>query len=433
MNIDKFKISRVRAREVIDSRGTPTVECEVELNCGVRAAASVPSGASTGRFEALELRDGSLSGKRRAARYFGKGVLRAVRNVNGPIADEISGCDVCDQTEIDRRMLELDGTGNKSKLGANATLAVSLAVARTAALARGQELFRYIGGVNAKVLPMPMMNVINGGAHSDAPVDIQEFMIMPVGADSFSEALRMCAEVFHSLKGVLKSSGLTTTVGDEGGFAPHFPSNEAPLECIAKAVSEAGYKFGKDVAVALDVASSEFYDSKKKTYTFKKSDNSQKKSSEMVEYLSSLCGRYPIVSIEDGCAQDDWDGWKTLTEKLGGDIQLVGDDLFVTNRKFLERGISEGVANALLVKPNQIGTLTETLDAIEIAKRGGYATIVSHRSGETEDSFIADLAVGSNAGQIKSGSMSRSERIAKYNRLLRIEECLGKDAEFAKV
>lgn len=431
--MDKYKIENILSREVIDSRGTPTVESEVILRGGVRAVASVPSGASTGIHEALELRDGGAPGKKSPGRYFGKGVMKAVDNVNRKIAKALEGCDVLDQAGIDAKMIELDGTENKSKLGANAILSVSLACARAAASALGEELFRYIGGANARVLPVPMMNVINGGAHSDAPVDIQEFMIVPAGASSFAEAVRMGAEVFHALKGVLRASGLTTTVGDEGGFAPYFPDNIAPLESIAKAVKTAGYKFGKDVSVALDVASSEFYDSKRKRYVFAKSDKSERSASEMVAYLRDLQARFPIISIEDGCAQEDWTGWKTLTDDMGADTQLVGDDLFVTNRKFLERGISEGVANAILIKLNQIGTLTETLDTIEIAKRAAYATIVSHRSGETEDSFIADLAVATNAGQIKTGSMSRSERIAKYNRLIRIEEALGKAATFGKI
>lgn len=431
--MEKCKISSVISREIIDSRGTPTVESEVILQNGVRAIASVPSGASTGKFEALELRDGADGSAKGKKRFFGKGVLQAVENVNHKISAALEGVDVFDQAAIDRIMIDLDGTENKSKLGANAILSVSLAAARTAATALGVPLFKYIGGVDAKVLPVPMMNVINGGAHSDAPVDIQEFMIMPVGAKNFAQAIQMGAEIFHKLKHVLKASGLTTTVGDEGGFAPNFSTPQEPLEAIAKAVKDAGYKLGKEIAIALDVAASEFFDEKTQMYVFKKSDNSERNADEMVEFLKDLQSAYPIISIEDGCAQEDWLGWKKLTLEMSGDTQLVGDDLFVTNRKFLKKGIDEGVANAILIKPNQIGSLTETLDTIELAKRGGYATIVSHRSGETEDTFIADLAVATNAGQIKTGSMSRSERIAKYNRLLRIEELLGDDAVFGKI
>ena len=422
----------IRAREIIDSRGNPTVEVDVELESGVIGRAAVPSGASTGAHEALELRDGALKGKTATGidrnRYLGKGVLKAVKNVDEIIAPELIGRDAADQVDIDSRMLELDGTANKSKLGANAVLGVSLATAKAAAQALELPLFRYIGGTNAKVLPVPMMNIMNGGAHSDAPIDIQEFMIMPKGAASFSEALRMGAECFHALKKVLKSQGLSTAVGDEGGFAPALASNEAALEVIAKAVKEAGYKLGKDIFIALDVASSEFFDAKAKKYVFSKSDGSKRSSSEMVDFLADLCARYPIISIEDGCAENDWDGWKMLTDKIGSSVQLVGDDLFVTNTKFLSKGIQLGVANSILVKVNQIGSLTETLDAVEMAKENKYTSVLSHRSGETEDTTIADIAVATNCGQIKTGSMSRSDRIAKYNQLLRIEEMLGKRA-----
>ncbi len=422
----------IRAREIIDSRGNPTVEVDVELESGVIGRAAVPSGASTGENEALELRDGALKPKQADGidrkRYLGKGVLKAVKNVDEQIAPELIGRDAADQVDIDQRMLDLDGTANKKNLGANAILGVSLATAKAAALALELPLFRYIGGTNAKVLPVPMMNIMNGGAHSDAPIDIQEYMIMPKGAASFSEALRMGAECFHSLKKVLKASGLSTAVGDEGGFAPALPSNEAALDAIAKAVKEAGYKLGKDVFIALDVASSEFYDKKAKKYVFAKSDGSKRSSAQMVDFLADLCAKYPIVSIEDGCDENDWDGWKLLTDKIGGSVQLVGDDLFVTNTKFLAKGIELGVANSILVKVNQIGSLTETLDAVELAKEHGYTSVLSHRSGETEDTTIADIAVATNCGQIKTGSMSRSDRIAKYNQLLRIEEMLGSRA-----
>ena len=419
----------IRAREIIDSRGNPTVEVDVELESGVIGRAAVPSGASTGENEALELRDGAFKGKQATGidkkRYLGKGVLKAVQNVDEVIAPELIGRDSADQVEIDSIMLELDGTPNKSKLGANAILGVSLANAKAAAEALDLPLFRYIGGVNAKVLPVPMMNILNGGAHSDAPIDIQEFMIMPKGADSFRQAVQMGAEVFHSLKKVLKANGLSTAVGDEGGFAPALQSNEHALEVIAKAVKDAGYKFGKDIFVALDVASSEFYNAKTKKYVFSKSDNSKRSSKEMVEFLQDLCNRYPIISIEDGCDQNDWSGWEILTKAIGDKIQLVGDDLFVTNTKFLQKGIDLGVANSILIKVNQIGSLTETLDAVELAKENKYTSVLSHRSGETEDTTIADIAVATNCGQIKTGSMSRSDRIAKYNQLLRIEEMLG--------
>jgi len=422
----------IRAREIIDSRGNPTVEVDVELESGVIGRAAVPSGASTGENEALELRDGALKGKQGTGidkkRYLGKGVLKAVKNVDEVIAPELIGRDAADQVEIDSVMLEVDGTPTKKKLGANAVLGVSLATAKAAALALELPLFRYIGGTNAKVLPVPMMNILNGGAHSDAPIDIQEFMIMPKGADSFSQALQMGAEVFHALKGVLKAKGLSTAVGDEGGFAPALDSNEHALEVIAKAVKEAGYKFGKDIFVALDVSSSEFYNAKSKKYVFSKSDGTKRSSAQMVDFLADLCDKYPIISIEDGCDENDWKGWDILTKKIGDRVQLVGDDLFVTNTKFLQKGIDLGVANSILVKVNQIGSLTETLDAVELAKENGYTSVLSHRSGETEDTTIADIAVATNCGQIKTGSMSRSDRIAKYNQLLRIEEMLGNRA-----
>jgi enolase len=422
----------IRAREIIDSRGNPTVEVDVELESGVIGRAAVPSGASTGENEALELRDGALKGKQGTGidkkRYLGKGVLKAVRNVEEAIAPELIGRDAADQVEIDSIMLELDGTANKKVLGANAILGVSLATAKAAALALEMPLFRYIGGSNAKVLPVPMMNILNGGAHSDAPIDIQEFMIMPKGAESFSHALQMGAEVFHALKKVLKTNGLSTAVGDEGGFAPALDSNEHALEVIAKAVKAAGYKFGKDIFVALDVASSEFYNAKTKKYVFSKSDGTKRSSAQMVDFLADLCDKYPIISIEDGCDENDWKGWDILTKKIGDRVQLVGDDLFVTNTKFLQKGIDLGVANSILVKVNQIGSLTETLDAVELAKENGYTSVLSHRSGETEDTTIADIAVATNCGQIKTGSMSRSDRIAKYNQLLRIEEMLGNRA-----
>lgn len=410
----------IRAREVIDSRGNPTVEVDVELDSGAIGRAAVPSGASTGVNEALELRDGDKG------RYLGKGVLKAVENIHSLILPELEGMDACDQVGVDNAMLELDGTENKSKLGANAILGVSMATAKAAAEALGLPLYKYLGGPNAKVLPVPMMNIMNGGAHSDAPIDIQEFMIMPKGADSFREALRMGAEIFHALKGVLKSKGLSTAVGDEGGFAPNLPSNEAALEVIAQAVKNAGYELGREIFIALDVASSEFYSDGK--YTFKKSDGSVRNADEMVAFYQDLQKRYPIISIEDGCAEEDWDGWKKLTDAIGDKTQLVGDDLFVTNTKFLKRGIDTGTANSILVKVNQIGSLTETLDAIEMAKEARYTSVISHRSGETEDTTIADIAVATNAGQIKTGSLSRSDRIAKYNQLLRIEEELGSSA-----
>lgn len=422
----------IRAREIIDSRGNPTIEVDVELESGVVGRAAVPSGASTGEHEALELRDGGLKPKEAGdidrKRFLGKGVLKAVQNVHEIIAPELIGRDAVDQVDIDHRMLELDGTETKKKIGANAMLGVSMAVAKAAAEALELPLFRYLGGTNAKVLPVPMMNIMNGGAHSDAPIDIQEFMIMPTGAETFSHAIQMGAEIFHSLKKVLKGKGLSTAVGDEGGFAPNLESNEAALEVIAEAVSAAGYKLGKDVFIALDVAASEFYDAKTKKYVFSKSDGSSRDSAGMVAFLKDLCDRYPILSIEDGCDENDWKGWKLLTEAVGDKVQLVGDDLFVTNTKFLKKGIDLGVANSILVKVNQIGTLTETMDAVEMAKENGYTSVISHRSGETEDATIADIAVALNCGQIKTGSMSRSDRIAKYNQLLRIEEILGNRA-----
>jgi len=415
-------IIEIRGREVIDSRGNPTVEVDVLLEGGAIGRASVPSGASTGEHEAVELRDADKK------RYLGKGVLKAVANVNSRIAPEILGSDATSQSAIDAAMLALDGTKNKKSLGANAILGVSLAVAKAAAAQLSLPLYKYIGGPNAKVLPVPMMNIINGGAHSDAPIDFQEFMIMPVGAPTFREALRHGAEVFHSLKKVLHDRGLSTAVGDEGGFAPALKSADDALGVICQAIEKAGYKVGDDIAIALDVASSEFFDRRKKAYVFKKSDQSVKSAAELVAYYSKLQKKYPILSIEDGCAENDWAGWKTLTEKLGSNTQLVGDDLFVTNTEFLSKGIREGVANSILVKVNQIGSLTETLDAVEMARENGYTAVLSHRSGETEDATIADIAVATNCGQIKTGSMSRSDRIAKYNQLLRIEEELGEES-----
>jgi len=427
-------ITDIRAREIIDSRGNPTVEVDVELESGVIGRAAVPSGASTGEHEALELRDGALPAKDfpkgfgPKKRYGGKGVTKAVDNVHELIAPELFGLDACDQIGVDRTMLDLDGTATKSKLGANAILGVSLATAKAAAETLGVPLYKYIGGPNAKVLPVPMMNIMNGGSHSDAPIDIQEFMIMPKGAETFREALRMGCEIFHELKKVLKAQGLSTGIGDEGGFAPKLASNEAALEAIAAAVKGAGYKLGKQIFIALDVASSEFYDAKKKKYVFGKSDGSKKNAKEMVAFYQDLQKRYPILSIEDGCDENDWSGWKVLTDELGATTQLVGDDLFVTNTKFLKKGIDLGVANSILVKVNQIGSLTETLDAIEMAREAKYTSVISHRSGETEDTTIADIAVATNAGQIKTGSLCRTDRVAKYNQLLRIEEELGDHA-----
>ena len=430
----------ITAREIIDSRGNPTVEVDVELESGIIGRAAVPSGASTGENEALELRDGAAfeakKGKKAdkkaealAKRYGGKGVQTAVSNVHELITPALLGMDVRDQVGIDMTMLEIDGTPNKSKLGANAILGVSLAASKAAAEAVGLPLFKYIGGPNAKVLPVPMMNIMNGGAHSDAPIDIQEFMIMPKGAASFSEALRMGAETFHALKSVLKSKGMSTAVGDEGGFAPNLKGGtDEALEVIMAAIKKAGYKAGKDIFLALDVASSEFFDRDTKQYVFKKSDGAKRSSSEMVDYLKALAAKYPIISIEDGCAECDWEGWKLLTDTIGSSTQLVGDDLFVTNVKYLKMGIERKTANSILVKVNQIGSLTETLDAVELAKENGYTSVLSHRSGETEDTTIADIAVATNCGQIKTGSLSRTDRIAKYNQLLRIEEMLGDSA-----
>ena len=417
-------IAKVHARQVIDSRGNPTVEAEVTLAGGSTGVAIVPSGASTGEHEAWELRDGGKD------RYNGLGVTKAVGNVNKAIAKELAGLDALDQVGIDKAMIALDGTANKSKLGANAILAVSLATARAAASQIGLPLFKYLGGPNAKVLPVPMMNIVNGGAHSDAPVDFQEFMIMPKGVSTFSEGLRAGCEIFHALKSVLKDRGLSTAVGDEGGFAPKFESADDALETIAKAVKKAGYKLGQQIFLALDVAASEFYDAKTKQYIFKKSDGSKRKVSELISYYEQLVKKFPIISIEDGCAEGDWDGWKMLTDAMGAATQLVGDDLLVTNVKFLRKAIDLGVANSILVKVNQIGSLTETLDAIELARENKFTAVISHRSGETEDTTIADIAVATNAGQIKTGSLSRTDRVAKYNQLLRIEEMLGDDAVY---
>ena len=417
-------IVEIRGREVIDSRGNPTVEVDVHLEGGAIGRAAVPSGASTGEHEAHELRDGDKS------RYLGKGVLNAVDNVNSKLAPALCGMRATDQASIDAAMIAIDGTKNKKDIGANAILGVSLAVAKAAAIQLDVPLYKYLGGPNAKVLPVPMMNIINGGAHSDAPIDFQEFMIMPVGAPTFREALRYGAEVFHSLKKVLHDRGLSTAVGDEGGFAPNLASAEDALQVISQAIEKAGYKIGEDIAIALDVASSEFFDAKQNAYVFKKSDKSVKSAEELVAFYADLQKRYPIISIEDGCAENDWAGWKILTDKLGATTQLVGDDLFVTNVEFLSKGIATGTANSILVKVNQIGSLTETFDAVEMAKENGYTAVLSHRSGETEDSTIADIAVATNCGQIKTGSMSRSDRIAKYNQLLRIEEELGDDAVF---
>ncbi len=415
----------ITAREVLDSRGNPTVEAEVILDGGAMGRAIVPSGASTGKREALELRDGD------EARYLGKGVQKAVKNINETIAPALSGFDATEQAEIDQALLELDGTENKSALGANALLAVSLAVARAAADSCGLPLYQYLGGVNAKTLPVPMMNIINGGAHADNTIDFQEFMIMPAGAESFAEALRMGAEVFHTLKKVLKKKGLNTSVGDEGGFAPALKTPEEALDTIVEAIEKAGYKPGEQILLALDVAASEFFDEKKKKYVMKKSTKETLSPEKMVAHLVSLVDKYPIISIEDGCAEDDKEGWALLTQALGKRIQIVGDDLFVTNTRIFAAGIAAGIANSILIKVNQIGTLTETLDCIEMAKRARYTAVISHRSGESEDSFIADLAVATNAGQIKTGSASRSDRIAKYNQLMRIEERLGEAARFA--
>ena len=414
-------ITDVYAREIMDSRGNPTVEVEVYLEDGTIGRAAVPSGASTGQFEAVELRDSD------SPRYLGKGVLQAVANVNDIIAPAILGFDASEQVAIDRIMIELDGTPNKAKLGANAILGVSMAVARAAAESHDLPLFQYLGGTNAKELPVPMMNILNGGAHADNNVDIQEFMIMPIGATSFMEALRYCAEVYHTLKGVLKAKGLATGVGDEGGFAPNLGSNEEALQVITESIEKAGLVVGKDIVFAIDAASSEFYKDGKYHLA---GEGKVKTAAEMVEYYAELCEKYPIYSIEDGLAEEDWEGWKLLTDRLGKTVQLVGDDLFVTNTERLSRGIKEDTANAILIKVNQIGTLTETFDAIEMAKRAGYTAVISHRSGETEDSTIADIAVAVNAGQIKTGAPARSERVAKYNQLLRIEDILAETAQY---
>ena len=413
----------IKAREILDSRGNPTVEVDVTLAGGAMGRAAVPSGASTGENEALELRDGDKK------RFGGKGVTKAVKNVTEKILPALRGVDALDQLTVDGIMLKLDGTETKSKLGANAILAVSLANAKAAAEALGMPLFKYLGGPNAKVLPVPMANVINGGAHSDAPIDFQEFMIMPKGFDSFSDGLRAITETFHSLKAVLKKKGLSTAVGDEGGFAPKLESTEAAIEAILQAIKDAGYKAGKQIFLALDVAASEFYNGNG-SYTFKKSTGKTVSGDQLIEFYVELCGKYPIISIEDGCAEGDWTNWKKLTDKLGSKIQLVGDDVFVTNVKFLQRGIDTGTANSILVKVNQIGSLTETLDAVELAQDNNYTAVISHRSGETEDATIADIAVATNAGQIKTGSLSRTDRVAKYNQLLRIEQLLGKNAVY---
>ena len=420
---DYLAIEEIKALEVLDSRGNPTVQVEVITEEGTNGVAMVPSGASTGSFEAVELRDGDKS------RYLGKGVLKAVENINKIIAKELEGMNVFEQAEIDKKLIEIDGTKNKGKLGANATLGVSLAVAKAAANSLGMSLYKYIGGVNAKTLPVPMMNILNGGKHADNTVNIQEFMIMPVGAKSFSECLRMSAEIYHTLKKVLKAKGLATGVGDEGGFAPNLSSDEEALKLIVEAISEAGYKPGEDVVLALDVASTEMCDEAKKIekegcYYFWKTEE-LKTEDEMIEYLADLANKYPIISIEDGLAEEDWEGWRKLTEKLGNKLQLVGDDLFVTNMKRLQKGLDNKIANSILIKLNQIGTLTETLDAIELAKKNGYTAVVSHRSGETEDTTLADVAVATNAGQIKTGAPCRTDRVAKYNRLLNIEAELG--------
>ena len=421
-----MRIENIKAREVLDSRGNPTVEAECILENGVRGSAIVPSGASTGEHEALELRDGDKK------RYLGKGVLKAVTNVNTIIAPALIGQDPTLQSRIDQMMIGMDRTKNKGKLGANAILGVSMAVARAASEAHSLPLYRYIGGANAKVLPVPMMNIVNGGAHADNNVDLQEFMIMPLGAPNLPEAVRMGAEVFHHLKKILHDGGHSTAVGDEGGFAPNLKSNQEAIELILKAIEAAGYKPGEQIALALDAASSEFYDKNAKKYVFKKSDKSAKSAEDMVALYADWTKRYPIVSIEDGLAEDDWDGWKILTREIGKKVQLVGDDLFVTNTERLAHGMGMGVGNAILIKVNQIGTLTETLDAIQMAAKASYGVVISHRSGESEDTFIADLAVATNAGQIKTGSMSRTDRVAKYNQLLRINEELGDQAKFGR-
>jgi enolase len=418
------EIVSIHAREILDSRGNPTVEADVILDSGAKGRAAVPSGASTGEHEAVELRDGDKDV------YMGKGVLQAVENVETILGPELTGMDASNQRLIDATMISIDGTENKSKLGANAILAVSMACARASAEALKLPLYRYLGGVNACLLPTPMMNILNGGSHADSNVDFQEFMVMPVGAETFSDALRWGTEVFHTLKGVLKKKGYNTAVGDEGGFAPSLKSNEEALDLIIEAIQLAGYTPGEDISIALDPASSEFYDKEAGKYIFKKSDKRQLSSAEMTAFWQDWVQRYPIISIEDGLAEDDWDGWQYLTEAIGNKVQLVGDDLFVTNTQRLQQGIEQKVANSILIKVNQIGTVSETLEAIELARRFGYTSIISHRSGETEDTFIADLAVGTGAGQIKTGSASRTDRIAKYNQLLRIEEELGQSAEF---
>jgi enolase len=419
------EITHIQARQILDSRGNPTVEAEVFTEDGGFGRAAVPSGASTGIHEAAELRDNEKDV------YLGKGVMQAVENVNNQISEALEGMEVCAQNEIDAMMIDMDGTANKSRLGANAILAVSLACARAAADELGMPLYKYVGGVNANVLPVPMMNILNGGAHADNKIDFQEFMVMPVKAESFSHGLRMGVEVFHHLKSVLKSAGYSTNVGDEGGFAPNIQSNEEAIEIVLKAIEKAGYRPGEDIFIAMDAATSEFYNEKTGLYTFKKSDGRVFTGDQMVDYWADWCKRYPIVSIEDGCAEDDWSSWKKLTSAVGDKVQLVGDDLFVTNVDRLQRGINEGIANSILIKVNQIGTLTETLNAIQLATRHSYTNVISHRSGETEDSTIADLAVAMNSGQIKTGSASRSDRMAKYNQLLRIEEELGENAIYA--
>ena len=430
-------IEDVFAREIIDSRGNPTVEVEVTLDDGTIGRAAVPSGASTGEREALELRDVAANEEQLPAiddvrkRFGGKGVLAAVNNVNSTIMENIVGLDAVDQVTVDSTLIALDGTDNKSNLGANAILGVSMATAKAAAKSLGLDLYRYLGGVNAKILPVPMMNVLNGGAHSDAPVDIQEFMIVPHNADSIRRAIQMGAETFHALKKILKNLGLSSAVGDEGGFAPNVSSNEHALEVICQAIEMAGYKLGDDISIALDVAASEFYDKESDCYIFKKSDKSRHSADDMVEFYKKLIKKFPIISIEDGLSQNDWNGWAKMTRDIGNYVQIVGDDLFVTNPKYLQRGIQESAANAILVKVNQIGSLTETFDAVEIAKCAGFKSIISHRSGETEDTTIADIAVATNAGQIKTGSMSRTDRICKYNQLLRIEEALDGSAIYA--
>lgn len=417
-------IADINAREILDSRGNPTIEVDVITQSGVLGRAAVPSGASTGKHEAVELRDNDKK------RHLGKGVTKAVNNVNTAISEELRGHSVFEQSTIDRLMNKLDGTENKAHLGANAILGVSLAVAKAAAIHSGIPLFRYVGGVNANTLPLPMMNILNGGAHADNSIDFQEFMIMPTGADSFAESLRMGAEIFHTLKNVLKSKGMSTNVGDEGGFAPNLKSNEEGIQIVIEAIQKAGYSPGKDVFIAMDAATTEFYDEKTNMYVFKKSTGDKLTSSQMVSFWKEWCDKYPIISIEDGLAEDDWKGWSELTKVLGDKVQLVGDDLFVTNVKRLQKGIDENIANSILVKVNQIGSLTETINAVTLAKENAYTAVMSHRSGETEDSTIADLAVALNTGQIKTGSLSRSDRIAKYNQLLRIEEELGDSAIF---